>query len=727
MSVATKTSLDTVHAALNAGDHHRALALADEIFQSSGLAASERAAVLALRSRVHETLRNLPAAIIDMEAAVALGESAGSPAQRARHWNELGLLCADAGEPFRAIAAFHKAVALAPGYARAHNNLGHALRGANRVAEALDAFSRAVIVDNRYALAWANLGALKFDTGDEVAAEEALKKALALDANQRTAVMTLAAIERGRSRLDAAAQLYRRAAQLDPRDASASLQLAGTLGERDDLRAAKQAYAAAEARDPQMLRALLGRCLTLPMLPANLTEIAAARADFAAGLAILEHELPRRSAESLPARVLDELRWSNFLLAYHGADDRALQLRYGKILSSVIDERAPEWRRPVTHITRGDNRIRVGFLSAFFRDGTVGRYFESWITDLPRDRFTVTLYGLQPAGDALTARLCARADVVRAAPRFRPSQVAPIVHADQLDLLVFPELGMDATTFALAALRLARVQCAGWGHPVTTGHATVDVFLTSGVMEPDAAANDYTERLLALPGIGTRYRPPALPRDASRARFGLPEGVPLFLCPQSLFKIHPDNDALFARVLAAVPEGRLVAFEGRDPTLTAKFRARVEAALAAAGLAPKPSLQVLPQCSHADYLRINTVCDVMLDTLHWSGGNTSLDALACGLPIVTLPGRFMRGRQSAGMLRLMEIEETIARDVDDYVAIAARLGVDATWRRDLRARIITAGAHVFDDPAPIEALAGAFIGLAEQGGWANPDARAGVR
>ena len=63
----------------------------------------------------------------------------------------------------------------------------------------------------------------------------------------------------------------------------------------------------------------------------------------------------------------------------------------------------------------------------------------------------------------------------------------------------------------------------------------------------------------------------------------------------------------------------------------------------------------------------------MVDTLHWSGGNTSLDALACALPIVTLPGRFMRGRQSAGMLRLMGIDELVARDADDYVRIVARL------------------------------------------------------
>ena len=82
---------------------------------------------------------------------------------------------------------------------------------------------------------------------------------------------------------------------------------------------------------------------------------------------------------------------------------------------------------------------------------------------------------------------------------------------------------------------------------------------------------------------------------------------------------------------------------------------------------------MLPQCSHDDYLRINAVCDAMLDTLRWSGGNTSLDALATGLPIVTLPGRFMRGRQSAGMLTLAGLGDQVASDDDDYVRIASRI------------------------------------------------------
>jgi CRISPR-associated protein Csy1 len=235
---------------------------------------------------------------------------------------------------------------------------------------------------------------------------------------------------------------------------------------------------------------------------------------------------------------------------------------------------------------------------------------------------------------------------------------------------------------------------------VTTGLDTIDVFLSSAAMEPADGAQHYRESLRLLPGIGTCYVLPVAPLDATRAALGLPLDVPLLLCPQSLFKIHPDNDVLHARILREVPAAELVLFEGRDPRLTELFRARLEAA----GVAGE-RIRFLPQCGHDDYLRVNTVCDLMLDTLHWSGGNTSLDALACGLPVVTLPGRFMRGRQSAGMLRLMGLDELVVADHDAYVRLVVELVRDAARRRDLAARIRTERARIFDDRAPIDALA----------------------
>jgi CRISPR-associated protein Csy1 len=260
------------------------------------------------------------------------------------------------------------------------------------------------------------------------------------------------------------------------------------------------------------------------------------------------------------------------------------------------------------------------------------------------------------------------------------------------------------TAFALAALRLAPVQFAAWGHPVTTGHPTIDAFFSCDSMEPAGGESHYSEKLIKLPGIGTRYLRPSIPPDTERAAFGLPDGATLLLCPQSLFKIHPDNDDLFARVLAGNANSLLVIFAGRHPAITDQFMRRLSRAFDRHGLAIRERVRILAPLPHQDFLRINLACDAMLDTVHWSGGNTSLDALACGLPVVTLPGAYMRGRQSAGMLSLLGVPELIAANADEYVAIAQRLIEQPAWRQQLAARIQGAQDKIFGAGDAIDRL-----------------------
>src|SRR5581483_4415413 len=133
--------------------------------------------------------------------------------------------------------------------------------------------------------------------------------------------------------------------------------------------------------------------------------------------------------------------------------------------------------------------------------------------------------------------------------------------------------------------------------------------------EPDHAQEHYTEPLVLLPGIGTRYTRPEVPEDATRAAFDLPQDRALFLCPQSLFKIHPDNDALFAEVLEHNPEALLVLFSGRHGAITDRYMRRLDKTLSARGLPIRERVRVLPQLAHADFMRVNLVCDAMLDTL----------------------------------------------------------------------------------------------------------------
>jgi len=86
--------------------------------------------------------------------------------------------------------------------------------------------------------------------------------------------------------------------------------------------------------------------------------------------------------------------------------------------------------------------------------------------------------------------------------------VAETIRAQAADIVIYPEVGMGTMNYLLTHMRLAPIQIAAWGHPVTTGSQEIDYFLTCEAMVPlnkFTAAAHYTERLLMLPGFGTLY------------------------------------------------------------------------------------------------------------------------------------------------------------------------------------------------------------------------------
>src|SRR5262249_14288802 len=121
----------------------------------------------------------------------------------------------------------------------------------------------------------------------------------------------------------------------------------------------------------------------------------------------------------------------------------------------------------------------------------------------------------------------------------------------RLDVLFYADIGMDAYTYSLAFHRLAPGQCVTWGAPVQSGIPNVDYFLSSELLEPDDADGHYTEHLVRLNGLPTYYYRPAAPEKIHDVKhYGLPAGCPIYLCPQSLFKFHPEFDGVLKEILA---------------------------------------------------------------------------------------------------------------------------------------------------------------------------------
>jgi len=258
-----------------------------------------------------------------------------------------------------------------------------------------------------------------------------------------------------------------------------------------------------------------------------------------------------------------------------------------------------------------------------------------------------------------------------------------------LDVLFFQDVGLEPLSYFLAFARLAPVQAVSFGHPDTTGIPNMDYFISSTNYELDGAEADYSERLILIPDAGTLsyYRRPPAPSARDRQSFGLSPADKVYLCPQALYKVHPAMDELFAGILAKDAQAKIVLIDPRDEELRPALDRRLS-------ISRVVFIDSLP---YQDFLALIACCDVMLDTVHFNGQNTNLEAFAMGVPVITLPGRLQRERHTYGMYRAMEFLDLVAKNADNYVQLAVRVANEAAYRQQCSARIAESCGVLFEN------------------------------
>ncbi len=584
-------------------------------------------------------------------------------------WNSLGSALQAMRELSEAITCHHRATQLAPDYAEAHNNLGNALKDFRHPAQALGCYRRALELKPELVPAWNNLGIACLELGRVEDAMSAFRQALKLAPEFAEAHLNLGNVLKRRGQAAQAIYYYNQALAFKPDLVQAHNNLGVVLTEQGEHGLALAHLETALTLDPTFAEAHNN----LGNIYKNQARLTDAVQCFSRALELCPDYSGAHSNLLFTLNFIDGISASDIFNLHRDFNTRHA-VRFAAAMPPPANSKDP---------TR---RLKIGYLSPDFRAHACAFFVEPIFKHHNRSAVEVYAYAEVVHPDAVTRRLQGLVETWRSTVGLNDEQVAALIRADEIDIVI--DLAGHTANGRLLALarKPAPIQITYLGYPATTGLDVIDYRLTDAVTEPVGTTEAfYTEELLRLPHSLWCYQPYAdMPAVAPSP--AMLNGYLTFASFNSYTKIGPRVIALWARVLAAVPQSRLVMIT--VPTGDAQTQLRAE--FARLGIDPA-RLVLHDRLLRHQYLDLFSQVDVALDPFPCNGGTTTCDALWMGVPVVSLIGATFLSRASYSLLVATELTAYAAADDDRYVEIcvdaANHPGALAALRAGMRARL----------------------------------------
>jgi len=384
-------------------------------------------------------------------------------------------------------------------------------------------------------------------------------------------------------------------------------------------------------------------------------------------------------------------------LIYQGRDDKELKQKFAQLFGPIFSPRELKIKQGPRHI---------GFVVTGGHEGVFIKCMRGIIDQLSRDKFKVSVVCSLPNGEKIIRPAFSNDQTQFLSLPKDLEQAAKMMLNANFDILHYWEVGTDSSNYFLPYFRLAPVQCSSWGWPVTSGIPQMDYFISSEHLENAESESHYTEKLVKLKRLPVYYYLPPFPSiTPPRSNYGLPEEAHIYLCHQNLRKVHPDFDELVKGILEQDSQGVMAFIEDKQPHITLLLKTRM--------VQQFPQLMdrvhFLKRMPETEYLGLLKQADVVLDTIHYTGGaNTTYDAFAAGTPVVTWPGAFHRSCYTYAAYQQIGLHDCVVFSAREYIDKAVELGNNAQLKDKLGKEIKAASATLFQDQQAVDELSEFF-------------------
>ncbi len=628
----------------------------------------------------HAQTGNILKAIVHLKKAVEL--TPDNPVFA----NNLGEALRRNGDFEKAIKYYKQAISIAPNFSQSYYNLGVAFRDIGETAQSIEQYKKAIQANPEHLESYHNLGNSYAKLQMHEKAIESYQRALQINPDYAEVHNNLGSLFVESNQLDEAAFHCQRAFELNPDYFGSLCTLASIREKQGKIEEAKKWLRKIREREPDNDILNLRIDSLFPMIPESSCEIEKYRKH-------LDNTLDIYIEKNIPFN-LDRLGFFNcqalFSMAYQGRSDRLLKEKFAKLLRNYQARTVPKTRNTKPHIC---------FLVTSGHEYVFTKCTSGLLNNISTERFKVTIACSRAGYEEWVKPSLTTQDIGFIAISKLIEEVVHTIRMQHFDIIYYWEVGSDNTNYFLPFFKLAPVQFTSWGWPVTSGIPQMDYYVSSDLIEDEDSEQDFSEKVVRLNSLLAYYYRPSLPeRTKSRSQFGLSDNDNVYLNVQTPLKIHPEFDRLVAEILRRDEKAVVLFVDSKQKHLGHLLKARMKNGF------PEESRRIkyMPYMPREDYLNLLLHADVVLDTIYYTGGNTTYDCLAFGVPVITLPGKFSRSRLTSALYKQMNVYDCIADSEDDYINIAVRIATDKTLRNEISSKILQASDVLFENSKVID-------------------------
>jgi len=378
-------------------------------------------------------------------------------------------------------------------------------------------------------------------------------------------------------------------------------------------------------------------------------------------------------------------RITTFYLSYNDENNLPIFKKFTQNISKLYPELNVQLNLKYSSSV---SKIRIGFVSEFLTDHTIGKLFSSLILDLDANKFDVTVFHSSKTKKGYIKKLIDLKVRTVNLPLLLKDKIK-VFENEKLDIVFYTDIGMSGDLYYLTFYRLAKFQINTWGHPETSGNNNIDYFLSNEMSESHDSSKYYSEKLIKFKNFNIYCDVPKF--NNKDFKYNFPQNNNIYFCPQTIFKLAPDFDEVLKGIINSDQKALIFFIKDFYHYQYKIFLQRLKNKKI-----DLDKIVFLDRLSQNEFIYLCGKSDVLLDPLYFGAGNSFMETFLYPAPLVTCPGTFLRSRLALGLYKQLNIQDApICKSTEDYVFKAVELANNKKKNILIRDQISEKGKFFF--------------------------------